>query len=160
MRITALIGNFRAGLIGLLPFIERVGIQWKRPDAYDDWDDIVTSIYNRLVVEPIRWGHPEIAPEAFRLSDYDLLLPSYAGVSVVELLPPDPCGTLRIFHALGTIRAPFDIVEWRAVSPGGIPQSEVLGTSPVDGTELRLRLVGSGGAIRLLDEIDVSEKDD
>lgn len=159
MRVTALIGNFRAGLMGLLPSVERVGIPWKRPDAYDDWDDMVTAIYNGLVVGPIRWGLPEIDPEAFRLADYDMLLPSYAGVSVIEVLPPDPDGTLRVFHALGTTREPFDIVEWRPVSPEGFPQSETLGTSPVDGLEFRLRLIGPGGAISLLDEINASDKD-
>jgi hypothetical protein len=159
MRVTALIGNFRAGLIGLLPSVERVGIPWKRPDSYDDWDDMVTAIYNGLVVEPIRWGLPAIDSEAFRLVDYDMLLPSYAGVSVIEVLPPDPAGTLRVFHALGTSREPFDIVEWRSVSPEGIPQSETLRTSPVDGIELRLRLVGPGGAISLLDEINAPDED-
>jgi hypothetical protein len=158
MKVTALIGNFRAGLIGLLPSVERVGIPWQRPDAYDDWDDMVTAIYNGLVVEPIRWGLPEIDPEAYRLADYDLLLPSYACVSVIEVFPPDSGGTLRVFHALGTTREPFDTVEWRSVSPEGIPQSETLGTSPVDGIELRLRLVGPGGAISLLDEINAPDK--
>ena len=159
MRIAALIRNFRAGLIGLLPSVERVGIPWRRPDAYDDWDDMATAVYHGLVVEPIRWGIPEIDPEVFRLADYDLLLPSYAGVSVIEVLPPDPAGALRIFHALGTIREPFDTVEWRSVSPEGNPQSETLGTSSVESLELRLRLVGPGGAISLLDEINVPDKD-
>src|SRR5215470_5082227 len=136
MTVTALIANFRGALLGLLPSVECVGIPWRRPDAYDDWDDMVAAIYNGLVVEPIRLGLPEIDPEAFKFADYDMLLPSYAGVSLIEVLPPTPAGTLRVFHALGTTREPFDRVEWRSVSPEGIPQSEILGMSPIDEIEL------------------------
>jgi hypothetical protein len=159
MTITELIANFRGALLGLVPSVERVGMPWRRPDAYDDWDEMVTAIYNGLVVEPIRWGLSEIDPEAFRIADYDMLLPSYAGVSVIEVLPLDPTGNLRVFHALGTTREPFDMVEWRSVSFEGIPQSEALAMSPADEIELRLRFVGPGGTISLLDEIDVPRKD-
>lgn len=159
MKITALISNFRAGLIGLLPSIVRVGIPWKRPDAYDDWDELTSSLYKLLVVDVVRWAVPMAEQEGFRLPDYDLLLPTYDGLSLIEVLPSAPAGTLRIFHALGTIREPFDIVEWRSISLGGIPQSEALGTSPADEVELRLRLVGPGGTISLLDEIDLQDKE-
>jgi hypothetical protein len=158
MTVTDLITNFRTALLGLVPSVERVGMPWRRPDAYDDWDDMVTAIYKGLVIEPIRRGLPEIDPEAFQLADYDMLLPSYAGVSVIELLPTDRRGAIRVFHALGTARAPFDIVEWRIVGVDGKPQSEELETSPFDSTRFALRMYTDGFSPYRIEEVAVSSR--
>ncbi len=138
--ITELISNFRAGLLGLIPSVERVGVPWKRPDAYDEWDRLVAAAYRALVVEPLRWGVPKADFDRVGLAEYDMLLPTYVGKSVIELLPARPNGALRVFHALGTAEAPFDIAEWRSVAPDGSPESDELGTSRLEGTRFALRL--------------------
>lgn len=63
MTVTELITNFRAGLLGLLPSIECVGIPWKRPEAYDEWDNLATAVYQALIVEPLRSSLPNAEQE-------------------------------------------------------------------------------------------------
>ena len=141
MTVTEVVANFRAGLMSLLPSVERLGITWKRPDAYDEWDNLAAAVYQALVVEPLRASIPEVEQERFNPPDYDLLLPSYAGKFVIEVLPPSADGIVRVFHALGTLATPFDIVEWRAVGPTGVPSVEKLETSPWGGATFALRRV-------------------
>ncbi len=139
MTITGLVSNFRNGLQGLLPSVERVGLRWRRPDAYDEWDHLVAAVYEALVVEQIRSGLAEADLERFKLPRYDTLLPTYAGFQVIELVPPDTEQQVRVFHALGTSESPFDVVEWRAVRVDGTPLSEELRVVAVKGARFQIR---------------------
>ena len=153
MTITELIANFRGALLGVQPSVEKVGIPWKRPDAYDEWDELAGVLYRTLVVDAIRARLPEADQERFRMPEYDLLLPDYGRTSFLELMPSAAGRPRRVFHALGTRQTPFDTVEWRAVSTDGTPQAEQLEMSPFDGAAFRLRLLGSQGDASILDMI-------
>ncbi len=102
MTVTSVLLNFREGLFVLVPVLERISMAWKRPDAYDDWDTIAATLFDKLVVEVIRWSLPDGAREDFRLPTYDLLFPTYSSASTLEvghpLLPPGRW----LFHAFGT----------------------------------------------------------
>ena len=154
MTVTSVLLNFREGLFVLVPVLERIGIAWKRPDAYDDWDAIATTLFDKLVVEVIRWSLPDEAKENFRLPTYDLLLPTYSSVSTLEvshpLLPPGRW----LFHAFGTRSEPFDLVEVRSLSKDGRPITEELETCPVDGAEFRLRLSYGAEFIKEIEMVD------
>jgi len=139
MTITELMLNFRAGLLGVLPAVEAVHIPWKRPDAYDEWDAVAASIFQALVITPIRHGVPQLQAEAISFPDYDMLLPRYDGMAVIEVLPELPDGTIRVFHALGTSQDSFDTVEWRAVLPSGAPATGQLLASPLASSHFALR---------------------
>lgn len=145
MTVTELVENFRSALLCLLPSVERVGLAWKRPDAYDDWDNLSEAVYQALIVEPLRSSLPATERERFSLPRYDLLLPSYAGKSIIEVLPPRSDGTIRVFHALGTATAPFDVVEWRPVGVTGTPKSDELETTPFEGARFELRTIPPAG---------------
>ena len=138
MTVDELIANFRQALRALVPSVERAGIPWRRPDAYDEWDSLAAATYDALVAKPLRWSLPEPGQATFRLPKYDLLLESYAGLSVIEVGPPGG-ERLRVFHALGTKDEPFDLVEWRSVSIDGSPLSKTLETSPLAQTHFVLR---------------------
>jgi hypothetical protein len=142
--ITDLMYNFRAGLLGLLPSVERVGIPWQRPDAYDEWDNLAAAVYHTLIVEPLRSSLPEGEQQHFRLPEYDMLLSSYTGRSVIEILSPGSKSAIRVFHALGTAEAPFDVVEWRTVLLDGTPQSDSLESGPLEGTRFAIRMYTDG----------------
>ena len=43
---------------------------------------------------------------------------------------------MKVFHALGTMSSPFDVVELRSVRQDGLPQSDVLETTPLEGDGL------------------------
>lgn len=144
MTVTDIILNFRSALLGIIPFVERVGIPWKRIDAYDEWDNIAAALYQALVVEPLRFSLHEEEQYKFNLPVYDLLLQDYTNSSIIEVLPPYSDRKIKIFHALGTSRSPFDLVEWRAVGPTGFPESELLETTPLKGARFALRLCKNG----------------
>jgi len=140
MTVNDLVGNFRAGLLGLLPSVERIGLPWKRNEAYDEWDDLASAVYKALVVEPLRSGLNASEQDRFGLPDYDMLLPTYAGISMIEVLPAEADERLKVFHALGTTAVPFDTVEFRAIRPDGMPISDELETAPFEATCFALRV--------------------
>jgi len=158
MTITDLVMNFRAGLLGLVPCFERVAIPWKRPEAYDEWDNCAAAVFQALVVEPLRSALPEAEREGFSLPAYDMLLPTYTGVSVIEVLPAHPDATMRVFHALGTASSLIDIVELRRVCRDGLPQSDVLETTPLEGARFALRMCANGPSAHFLEEVAVSSR--
>jgi hypothetical protein len=135
MTMTDLIMNFRAALLGIIPSFERVEIPWKRPHAYDEWDNVATAVYQALIVEPLRYTRPETERDGFHLTAYDMLMPTYAGNSVIEILPARKDGRMKVFHALGTISHPLDVVEFRNVFRTGLPQSDELETIPIESAE-------------------------
>ena len=141
MKVASVMLNFRRALVALVPSVEHVGIPWKRPDAYDEWDKIATTLFDQLVVEVLRWTLPDKEQEDFYLPPYDLLIPDYAELSSLEVTHP----TLRegrwIFHAFGTTRDPFDTLEVREVSEEGQPLGDDLTTCSVESAGFRLRLL-------------------
>ncbi len=53
---------------------------------YDEWGNVAAAIYEALIVEPQRSSFPEAEREHFSLPDYDMLFPTYAGKSIIEVL--------------------------------------------------------------------------
>ncbi len=158
MTVTSVLLNFRSALLALLPSVERVGISWKRPDAYDDWDALATTLFETLVVMVFRWSLPDDKQRDFRIPSYDLLLASYAGSSTLEVTHPSLPAGRWLFHAFGTTNEPFDVVEVREVSAEGLPYGEDLATYPVDGARFRLRLFQGSGASEILDEVEMFDE--
>jgi hypothetical protein len=150
--VTELIKNFQAALVGLVPVAERLGIPWRRPDAYDEWDSLATAAYTCLVVTPCRWSLPATEQKGFRLPPYDLLLESYAGYNLIEVGSDSTPDVIHVFHALGTTHQPFDTIEWRSVDASGHPISGELGTCPLHEVRLSLRATAAdGNLLRLWD---------
>ncbi len=141
VKFTALqaIQIFRTALLGVLPAVQLADIPWRRLDAYDEWDDIATVLYNALVIETLRGEFPEELWDDFKIPAYDMLLEDYGPYSWIEVL--EHRGTsVCVFHALSTENEPFDQVEYRIVSPNGIPLSSELNTVAFDKAKFNLRL--------------------
>ena len=155
MKVESVLLNFRAALLALIPMVRRVGITWKRPDAYDEWDTIASTLFEKLVLEVLRWSRPDDAREKFRLPPYDLILPSYAGLSTLEVVHPSLRPGRWLFHAFGTDREPFDVIEVRSLSQDGEPLSEEFETCPVDGAGFRLRI---DRGTSLIEEVDATDQ--
>ena len=73
--ITMLLLNFRSALIAILPYMDAIKIGWKDDEAYDDWDDIASSLYRNMVMNSIR--HSSECRYDLELAPYDLLVSSY-----------------------------------------------------------------------------------
>jgi len=153
MTITELVMNFRAGLLGLVPCFEQVGIPWKRPEAYDEWDNCAAAVFQALVVEPLRSTLPETEQEGFGLPGYDMLLLTYAGLRVIELMPARPDRAIRVFHALGTASRPFDVVEVRTVYQDGVPQSDELETVLLEDARFAMRVCANSSSAQVVEDI-------
>jgi len=151
--ITEILLNFRAALVAVIPTVERIGIPWKRPDSYDEWDAIATVLFENLVVHTVRWSLPDPAREGFRLPPYDLLLQKYGGVSTIEANHPGLPDGRWLFHAFGTSEKPLDIVELRLLTVDGRPIVEELTACSVEEVRFQLRLQESVDGHRLINEI-------
>lgn len=158
MTITELVMNFRDGLLGLVPCFEHVGIPWKQPEAYDEWDNCAAAVFQALVVEPLRSALPGTEQEGFGLPGYDMLLPTYAGLCVIEVMPARRDRTIRVFHALGTASSPFDIVEVRTVSQDGVPQSDALETVPLEDARFAMRVCANSSSAQVVEDIAVPSR--
>lgn len=150
MTVSSILLNFRAALLALIPLVERLGIPWQRPDAYDEWDDIASTLFEKLVVEVFRWSLPEDAQEEFHVPSYDLLLPSYSGMSTVEVVHPSLEPGRWLFHAFGTNKEPLDVIEVRGLSADGKTLAEELATCSVEGAVFCLRIDNA----RLVEQVD------
>lgn len=68
-----LIEVFRGALIALIPFLDRVKIEWRQGQSYDDWDNISLSLYQNIVCASLVG---EVSSE-YKIAQYDFLYPNY-----------------------------------------------------------------------------------
>jgi len=138
MSAHAILLNFRMALQAIVPFVEQVGIKWKRPDAYDEWDAIASTLFEEIVVKAVMWSLPEDEQKEFQLPRCDLLLSSYGASNWIQVTHPSLQEAHWIFHAFGTQSEPFDVAEIRRVTAGGKPLSDGFESCPVQGATFSL----------------------
>lgn len=140
MKITELLLNFRAALVAVLPMVEALGIPWKRGDAYDEWDNLVSGMYKELVANVVCAIDYPIGGTPVRLTAYDMILSDYRQYATIEV-ESDFLGPGRwVFHAFATDKVPFDLVEARELTTDGRPCGEPFRTCPLVGSRFLLRL--------------------
>ena len=119
MTIASVLLNFRTALLAIVPAVERAGISWKRPDAYDEWDAIATTVFDKLVIEVLRWSLPEEERESFRGPS----LGKTAGRTGLQLQlvggyqPVSVCGSERV----GAHPDVHTMEAWRFFALDGLP---------------------------------------
>lgn len=98
-RVTAnaLLANLRDALSALVPVAERARISWREGEAYDDWDDLASCVYDVLVSRTIA-ADVGAGREALPLAPYDMRLPSYAEHSAIAARTDD--GSVLLFNRL------------------------------------------------------------
>jgi hypothetical protein len=134
--VTDIMENFRAALVALLPMVERLGIPWRRGDAYDEWDNIASCLFEQLVESVVTWT----LRSEDNLPAYDMMLPSYNEYNLIEVRHSALEPGLWVFHAFGTKRTPFDVVEVRNLSLDRFPRDKTLGECDVLGAQFMIRL--------------------
>lgn len=153
MTITRLLLNFRDALIAVVPMVEKVGMPWKRPDGYDEWDAIATALFDNLVKEIILQSLSDEERQDVTVAEYDLLQQDYAGASIIEVVHPSFVGARWRFHAFATMDNPFDLIEVQPWVGENQPSFDELITCPVSEAQFLLRLVKLGGSDEAVDEI-------
>src|SRR3954466_740972 len=76
---------FRDALRALVPHVEKVRIEWRDGSAYDDWDAIAQTLYERMVVSSLLWAMPENERERSQFPDYNMTYSSYGGKTVIAV---------------------------------------------------------------------------
>lgn len=104
-----LIVVFRDALRALIPHVERVRIEWRDGSAYDDWDEIAQTLYEKIVVSSLLWAMPEDDRERSQLPDYSTTYASYAGKTIIAVNRTSTEERL-VFHSFATEKDPFDKV--------------------------------------------------
>jgi hypothetical protein len=149
MTITEVLLNFRAALVAVLPMVEALGIPWKRGDAYDEWDELVSCMYEQLVANLVSALDASNGGAPARLAAYDMMLPDYRQYAIIEV-ESDELGPGRwVFHGFGTDKTPFDLIEARELTTDGSPCGEALRTCPLIGSRLSLRLPDGSSIARV-----------
>lgn len=79
--VTELIAIFRGALLAIIPWLEKAKIKWKEGEAYDDWDNIVESLYSNIVCSSLTG---EIS-SAYRIAKYNFNYASYKSINFIEV---------------------------------------------------------------------------
>lgn len=119
--VSDLIAIFREALLALVPQMEKARIPWREGEAYDDWDDIATSLYTSIVARSVQ--NSLQARPGVDLPPYDLLEESYADSAYIEVIIK-ATQTRFAFVALTTGRDPFDTVRAVPVATGARVEDE------------------------------------
>jgi hypothetical protein len=103
-------------LRALIPYVQRVGIEWEEGKNYDDWDTIAQTLYTTIVANAVAYT---VEGEGFKqLAPYSLILPNYAHESILycsELGPASP------FLKLVRSDMPFDTAVFIELDRSGKP---------------------------------------
>ncbi len=117
--ITELVVTFSESLSALTPYATRVGIPWKEPDNYDEWDAIASAIYSSIVVITI--GYTVERDLFAKLAPYDMSLSNYANTS---FLFTRKFGRDAVFLRLETAVIPFDTAVFQRITLDGQPNEK------------------------------------
>jgi hypothetical protein len=120
--------------------VEALGIAWKRGDAYDEWDDLASCMYQQLVGSIVGSLREPTSETPVHLAAYDMMLREYRECATIDV-HNDSLGPGRwVFHAFGSDAEPFDIIEVREVSTDAVAWSEQLRTCPLVGSRFSIFL--------------------
>jgi hypothetical protein len=117
--ITELVVTFRECLVALAPIVTKVGIEWREPMNYDEWDGIASAIYSSVVASAVAYT---VEGEGFaKLAPYDMLLRNFGQASCLFSYE---FGRDAVFTRLETSEAPFDTAVFCRLNSDGTPSAE------------------------------------
>jgi hypothetical protein len=154
--VTELIQIFRDATASLIPFMERAKIPWKEQEAYDQWDDIETSLYRGIVLSALNWiiGHEGF--DELAIPDYNFLYDDYSKFSFLGLLSDEAeKGIQLVFHSLSTTEVPFDTARFLQVNSKGKRVSDNFVVKPLRDTKFALNLRVDNRAVKTLSNIQI-----
>ncbi len=123
--VSELLTIFRDALRALIPYLEAARIRWRDDEAYEDWDDIAETLFERFVLMSIRWGLPNPQPD-LKLPGYGFVYDDYSDRALIEVRDRDaPQEVPLVFFRLATRTTPLDTAKcFRADGDGHVFTSE------------------------------------
>lgn len=126
---------FHESLMKLLPVMEKAHLSWEEEEAYDEWDQIATSLFEGIVVSSLQWG---LTPGVFtelEVPAYDVVYPDYSKFSFIECLSNSPESVdYLLFHKFVTDEVPFDMIQCYQVNKRGqklMPDTQIRSVTDV-----------------------------
>lgn len=146
--IADLLRHFQASLRTMAPLAEDAKIPWREAEAYDEWDEIASAMYDVFVARPIA-ADTSISAQARPLAPYDLRLESYKQNSVIAI--EQSRHSTLILNRLLAGEGDFSQCEALTVSPdlGQVVDEPVVRPfAEVDPLLVRRRLTGEADVLR------------
>lgn len=81
--VQVLLGSVQRAFRAMVPIADELGVRWREPENYNDWDAIASGIFEGVVLEAIRSsnGWADCLP----LIDYDKRVADYSQFSYVAV---------------------------------------------------------------------------
>jgi hypothetical protein len=105
--VTELIRIFRGALLSIIPWLEKAKIKWNEGEAYDDWDNIVESLYLNLVCSTL---NGEVSVEN-NIAKYNFTYSDYTTINFIEVKRKGNSEKRYIFVAFQSGFSPLDSVK-------------------------------------------------
>jgi hypothetical protein len=125
-----LVALFRRSLTALVPVAEDAHMPWKRPNKYDDWENIEAGLYRSFVAMAIENTNAFYALRTAKpLAPYAMILPGYSEYSFLSV--SNELRQVWAFLDLDTEQDPFDTIRYvtldAALVSDGAPKRLPLG---------------------------------
>jgi hypothetical protein len=154
--VTFVIFIFRESLLAIIPFFEQLRTPWREPEAYDEWDDVASALFNGLVKSSMIHGVPIEETDGIAIADYDLLLDDYSRVSFFSLKHLDnQKGALCLFHSFATALRPLDTIRYRRVGSDGRVLDPRIETCSIEDALFAFQYRTSSGTLRAINILQV-----
>lgn len=114
-----LIKVFRNSLLDLIPHLEAVRVPWREEEAYDEWDNITTVLFENIVLRSIRWGIDD-ANGDIALPAYGQIHRDYSERALIEVFYGEPQERPKwVFLCLSSKEIPLDTVKCLGLAKDG-----------------------------------------
>ena len=107
MSINELISIFRGSLIALIPWLDKAKIKWEDGVAYDDWDNIVESLYQNIVCASLVG---EVLAE-YNIAKYNYYYKDFTSIEFIEVKTSVESREQYVFIGFQSISTYFDSVK-------------------------------------------------
>jgi hypothetical protein len=134
-----IISNFRAGLMAMLPVLEKANIPWRNVGMYDDFDGIAESLFEWMVLHKLENNAIEQFDVVPELAKYGYIYKNYSKKSFIQvIIEKDENFDLYVFNFISTKNAPFDTLICNIIDfDGNLKDQDV--EVPFEGTKFRFQ---------------------
>jgi hypothetical protein len=105
--VNDLIKVFRDALISLIPFLEKVKIEWRQGQSYDDWDNISMTLYQNIVCSSL---YGEVTNE-YPINKYEFGYDDFSKRDYVLVICNEYSDKKLAFVSFQSVKTPLDYVK-------------------------------------------------
>lgn len=140
---------FGGASLALMPWLEKARIGWKEHEAYDDWDNIVTALYENIVCASL-FG--DVATE-YDMARYEFRYDDYAAISHIRVRMRGQEDADMAFVSFPGVVRPMDMVRVAVLDARG----RVTGTRMLEHQDLEYFFVQrrDDGSTSIMDRLEV-----